>query len=919
MIKAGLNRPEERDPSNDILKKGQNGLSGFFHPASVAVVGATDKEGRVGCAVFRNLLANPSGISIIPVNPVRDNVSGVPAFPSISRIPGPVDLAIIITPASTVPGIIGECVEKGVSAAVILSAGFRETGEAGARIEQEVMEMARGKLRIIGPNCLGIMNPMLGLNATFAGDTAQPGNLAFLSQSGALCTAILDWSRKVGIGFSGFVSTGSMLDVGWGDLIDYFGDDPHTKAILIYMETIGDARSFLSAAREVALSKPIIVIKGGRTEEAAKAVSSHTGTLAGSDAVLDAAFRRVGVQRVDTIAELFYLAESLGQQPRPKGPKLTVVTNAGGPGVLSVDALISGGGSLAPLTPEMANALDAILPPHWSRNNPIDVIGDADPDRFAKAVAIAMDDPASDGVLAILTMQAMTDPTATAQKLADLGWRGDKPLLASWMGGASMEAGIKLLNNAGIPTFPFPDTAARIFNYMNAYQKNLRNLYETPQAPGREGDASARREAAAAILAGPWEAGRTTLTEWESKRLLQAYGIPVVDTAIARTEEQAVSCAQSFGYPVVLKLHSETLTHKTDVDGVILNLQDPTQVAQAFRAIQASVTAKAGKEHFQGVSVQPMIREKGYELILGGSVNPQFGPVILFGWGGTLVEVAADSSLALPPLNSNLARLLMERTRVYRALKGTRGKPPVNMAALQETLARFAQIMLDHPRIKEMDVNPFLVSDKVQIALDARVILHEREVDPADLPRPAIRPYPSQYTWEFTLANGRASLLRPIRPEDEPLMVKFHEGLSERTVMGRYSEKIQLDQRVAHDRLVRICFNDYDRSLALVAEMASTQPGQTEITAVGRMTKLKGGKTAEIAIVVEDRFQGQGLGRELVRRLLQTAADEGLEKVVAHILPTNNAMLAICRKLGFQMHSEERGRAILAEFKPGNP
>lgn len=912
-------RPAGRDPSNDVLSRSRTGLFRFFHPRRVAVVGATDKEGSVGRAVLQNLLKNPSRVPIVPVNPARDLVGGVKAYPSISRIPDPVDLAIIITPATSVPGVIEECVAAGIPTAVIISAGFRETGEAGARIEREVMEKARGKVRIIGPNCLGIMNPLLGLNATFAGDVARPGNLAFLSQSGALCTAILDWSLKVGIGFSGFVSTGSMLDVEWGDLIDYFGDDPHTKAILIYMETIGDARSFLSAAREVALSKPIIVIKGGRTEEAAKAVSSHTGTLAGSDAVLDAAFRRVGVQRVDTIAELFYLAESLGQQPRPKGSNLTVVTNAGGPGVLCVDALISGGGRLSPLTAESSRALDAVLPPHWSHNNPIDVIGDADPDRFAKAVGIALDDPASDGVLAILTMQAMTDPTVTAEKVAALGWRADKPLLASWMGGASMEPGIKLLNAAGIPTYPFPDTAAKIFNYMSAYQKNLRNLYETPRMPGKEGDAQARRDSAAAILAGPWEAGRSTLTEWESKRLLQAYGIPVVETEVAGSEDQAISLAEGFGYPVVLKLHSETLTHKTDVDGVILDLKDPTQVRMAFRSIRDSVAAKAGAEHFQGVSVQRMVRDRGYELILGGSVNPQFGPVVLFGWGGTLVEVAADSSLALPPLNTNLARLLMERTRVFKALLGTRGKPPVDMASLQETLVSFSQIMLDHPRIKEIDINPFLVSDKIQVALDARVILHGKDIPVEDLPRPSIRPYPSQYSWDFSLPDGRAVQMRPIRPEDEPLMVDFHGRLSERTVYNRYFETTRLDRRVAHDRMVRICFNDYDRSLALVAETEAIDGGLPGISAVARLTKMRGGRSAELAVLVEDRFQGQGLGKEMVRRLLQVAADEGVERVVAHILGTNQAMQNLCQGLGFELRFEEHGRAVLAEYRLGRP
>ncbi len=911
-----LVRIQSSDPSQDLLGNHRLSLDMLFHPQTVAVVGATDKAGSVGKAVFQNLLKNPSGIRILPINPARPFVGGVAAYPSLTAAPGPIDLAILITPAASMPGLISECVEKGILAVIIISAGFRETGEAGRKLELEIMARAKGKLRIVGPNCLGLMNPLIGLNATFAGDIAKPGNLAFLSQSGALCTAILDWSLKVNIGFSGFVSTGSMLDVGWGDLIDYFGEDPRTKAILLYMETIGDARAFLSAAREVALTKPIIVIKGGRTEEAAKAVSSHTGTLSGSDAVLDAAFERVGVQRVDSIAELFYLAESLSDQPRPKGNALTVVTNAGGPGVLCVDALIGGGGRLASLSEQTSKDLDAILPPHWSHNNPIDVIGDADSERFSGAVRLALDNPASDGVLAILTFQAMTDPTGTAAKLAAMARSSDKPLLASWMGGAGVEAGIAALNAAGIPTFPFPDTAARIFNYMAEYQSNLRNLYETPMPPAGGTDAEGSKAVAAAILDASWDEGRSTLTEFESKQVLKAYGIPVVETSVARNMEEALRQAEGYGYPVVLKLHSKTLTHKSDVDGVKLNIQDGEEVKAAFRAIETSVTQKAGKEHFQGVSVQRMIKESGFELILGGNVNSQFGPVMLFGWGGTMVEILGDRSLALPPLNTNLARLMMEGTKVYKALQGTRGKQAVDLAALKEVLVRFSHIMLENPRIKEIDVNPFLVSDKVQMALDARVILHGRETPIAELPRPAIRPYPTRYVGAFVMQNGIPAQMRPIRPEDEPMVARFHARLSERTVYDRYLQPIKLDERVAHERLVRICFNDYDRSIALVAQVSAAKDAQPEIAAIARLTKTRGETSAELSVVVEDVSQGLGLGKELVRRLLRIAADEGLEKVVAYILPENQVMQGLCTSLGFELRLDDRNKFMVAEYKP---
>jgi acetyltransferase len=538
-----------------------------------------------------------------------------------------------------VPGLIKECVAAGVKGAVIISAGFKEVGPAGVELERQVLEEARkGGMRLIGPNCLGVMNPANGLNATFATTIARPGNVGFISQSGALCTAILDWSLRENVGFSSFVSIGSMLDVDWGDLIYYLGDDPNTKSIVIYMESIGDARSFLSAAREVALTKPIIVIKVGRTEAAAKAAASHTGSLTGSDEVLQAAFRRVGVLRVETIAELFHMAEVLAKQPRTQGPRLTLVTNAGGPGVLATDMLISSGGTLAEPSAETIAQLNTFLPAAWSHNNPIDILGDAGPDRYAKAVKIAAEDPASDGLLVILTPQAMTDPTATAEELKPYAKLPGKPLLACWMGGQEVEKGEDILNKAGIPTYKYPDTAARAFYYMWRYTLSLRALYETPALMADQADASAKTKAEAIIQVAR-KAGRTILTEFESKQLLSAYGIPTVDTRIATTEDMAVKLAGEIGYPIVIKLYSETITHKTDVGGVQLNLKNAVAVRKAYKAIEAAVTKHAGKEHFLGVTVQPMISLDGYELIIGSSLDAQFGPVLLFGTGGQLVEV----------------------------------------------------------------------------------------------------------------------------------------------------------------------------------------------------------------------------------------------------------------------------------------
>src|SRR5579862_1557077 len=506
-------------------------LEVFFRPRSVAVIGATDRQGHVGRSVLWNLISSPFGGTVYPVSLKKNSVLGIKAYPSVRNLPESPELAVIVTPAETVPGIIEECALAGVKGAVVISAGFREAGRRGLELEREILAAARpSKMRIVGPNCLGVMCPVSGLNATFAHTLARPGSVAFVSQSGAICTAILDWSLREQIGFSAFISAGSMLDVGWGNLIDYLGDDPHTRSIVIYMESIGDARSFLSAAREVALNKPIIVIKAGRTAQAAKAAASHTGSMAGSDDVLEAAFRRVGVLRVNSIADIFYMTEVLAHQPRPKGPKLAIVTNAGGPGVIATDALLTLGGELADISTATIEALDKVLPPHWSHNNPVDIIGDAGPERFEQAVEIVAADPDVDGLLVIMTPQGMTNPTLIAEKLQRFSKLGSKPILASWMGGQEAAQGEAVLNRAGIPTFPFPDTAVRAFQYMWKYSYNLRGLYETPVLTN-SGDI--HPQAAARVIEGVRSAGRTLLTEFESKQVLEAYGIPSVETRLA--------------------------------------------------------------------------------------------------------------------------------------------------------------------------------------------------------------------------------------------------------------------------------------------------------------------------------------------------------------------------------------------------
>jgi acetyltransferase len=906
------------DLAHDFLRQERGPLDVFFAPKTVAVVGATEAAGSVGRTILWNLISSPFGGTVFPVNPKRPSVLGIKAYKTLAEVPAKVDLAVIVTPATAVPGIVGQCADLGIPGAVIISAGFREVGPEGAELELRTLaEARRGRMRLIGPNCLGVMSPLSGLNATFASAMARPGNVAFLSQSGALLTAILDWSLSIQLGFSAFVSLGTMLDVGWGDLIDHFGDDPRTRSIVLYMESIGDdARGFLSAAREVALTKPIIVIKAGRTEAAARAAASHTGALTGSDEVLDAAFRRAGVLRVSQIGDLFDMAEVLGKQPRPRGPRLAVVTNAGGPGVLATDTLITHGGELATLSEETRQKLDQLLPPAWSHANPIDVLGDADPARYASALEIAAADPGNDGLLVVLTPQDMTDPTLTAQALTRYAKLRDKPVLASWMGGAGVAAGVDILNRANIPTFDFPDAAARAFCYMWRSSYELRALYETVAPLHAEREENRLR--AAAILEAVRSDGRTLLDEVESKRLLASYGIPVSDTRPAATADEARALATALGFPVAVKLLSHTLTHKTDVGGVKLGLESADAVARAFDAIRASVRERAGAEHFLGVTVQPMARLSGaYELILGASLDPQFGPVLLFGAGGQLVEVFRDRALALPPLNRTLARRVMERTRIFRALSGVRGRKSVPLEELEELLVRFSDLIVEQPWIKELDVNPLLASSDGLLAVDARVVLHDPATREADLPVPAIRPYPIQYARPHRLRDGTELMIRPIRPEDEGMLVAFHRTLSETSVRQRYLAPLQLDQRTTHERLIRVCFSDYDRDIALVVE--HTPPGgAAEIVAVGRLSRRStSASDAEFALLVADAWQRRGLGSELLRRIVDIARAERIPRVTATMLPDNTGMIRIASNLGFTVRRAPDGVESTAELVIG--
>lgn len=877
-------------------------LNPIFHPKTVALIGATEKPASVGRTILRNLLDRPFGGTIFPVNPKRSNVLGVRCYPSVAAIGEPVDLAVVVTPAVTVPGVLEECAEAGVRGAIVISAGFAEHGEQGRELEEHIRHViASGKLRVIGPNCLGIMNPRTGFNATFAQSNALPGNLAFLSQSGALCTAILDWSRRENVGFSGFVSVGSMVDVSWGDLIYHFGDDPYTSSILLYMESIGDARSFLSAAREVALQKPIIVIKPGRTEAARQAAASHTGAITGSDEVFEAAFRRAGVLRVNSISELFDMAEVLGKQPRPKGPRLAVVTNAGGAGVLATDALLTQGGQLAQLAPDTQRKLNEFLPPSWSHGNPVDTLGDCGPEDYAKAVEIVADDPNTDAVLSVLAPQGMTDPDKSARLMSKVAEGVTKPLIASWMGGDVMQVASTLLNAARVPTFDYPDAAARAFAYMWKYSSNLQALYETPVFTGALPVNGPRR--VAEVIAAANRENRTILSEHESKSILEAYDIPTSSTRVALTPNEAISAAEEIGYPVVVKLHSKTVTHKSDRGGVKLNLTDAHAVLMAFEEIRSAFQPERG---FDGVTVQPMVALAGSELILGSSTDSQFGPVLVFGLGGQLVEVLRDRAHALPPLTTTLARRTMEGTNIFHALKGGRGKRPVDLAKLEELLVRFSELVIENPRIADIEINPLLAGPDGMIALDARVILHPASIPDRKLPRSAIRSYPAQYASTFAGRDRTKFNIRPIRPDDEPMMVEFHRHLSERSVYYRYFSPLELSFRTSHERLTPRCFVDFDRELALVAEHVD-ENGRSSIVGVARLMREHSGDSAEIAFVVSDKFQRRGLGSYLLQQTIAIAKQEGISSIHAVVLYENSGMQNLFQRAGFNFSEPEAG------------
>ncbi len=874
-------------------------LHTLFNPKSIAVIGASDTPGRVGYSLFRNLTTTGFSGTVYPVNPNRDLVQGRKAYPNIAAIPERVDLAVIATRASTVPDMVNECIASGALSAVVISSGFSEAGTEGNRLVEQIRgSVESSNMALLGPNCLGFIRPQLNLNASFSRKMPHKGGVAFISQSGALCSAVLDWSVKEHVGFSYFVSVGEMVDIGFHDLIDYFGSDPDTKAILIYMETLTQARSFMSAARSFARTKPIIVLKVGRSQEGAKAALFHTGSITGNNQIFDAVFRRAGVLRVGSIAELFDCAKNLSMQRRPAGNRLAIITNAGGPGVIATDALIDQKGNLADLSAETMQTLNANLPAFWSRGNPIDMLADADPRRYSMALKACLRDPNVDGILAILTPQAMTDAAATARALVEITQKGYKTILASFMGEDDVAEGRRILAQGKIPAYEKPEDAVRSFMNMVEYQRNLRLLSETPATIPHAftPNTAANREIISAIAS----SGRVVLTAPEVKEILTNYDIPVPKGGLVKNVREAKALAANIGFPVVMKIVSPDIIYERHVGGFISDIQTEEEIEPAFERIMDAVRSQAPEAQIFGIYVEEMI-EKRYELLIGSKKDPIFGPIIVFGMGGVAVDVFKDTNIGIPPLNMSLALQLIDGTRISTLLKGYRGTAAVDVAAIQFLLYKFAYLIMDFPEISEMDLNPFAVDERGGIVLDAKIILDENVVGKIVKPfsHMVICPYPKEYERTVLIRRGRSVLLRPIRPEDEPMQEEMFKTFSAETKRFRFFGPI----KESHEMLTRYSQIDYDREMAIIAEL--TEEGRKKMAGVVRLIADPYNETAEYAIVVADPWQRQGLGTVMTHYILEIARNRGIKKVYAYLLEDNVKMLDLFLKFRFTTRKEE--------------
>ncbi|MCB0632498.1 MAG: bifunctional acetate--CoA ligase family protein/GNAT family N-acetyltransferase [Saprospiraceae bacterium] len=875
-------------------------LEKIFQPKAIAAIGASDKEGSVGNALIKNLLQGTYEGEIYPVNPGHDTIQGLKSYSSVGEIPAQIDLAVIATPAKIVPRLVEECGRAGVGGLVILSAGFAEAGEEGKAMYDDILKKAhKYNMRVIGPNCLGFISPTIGLNASFAADMALPGKIAFISQSGALCTGILDWSLDQNVGFSHFVSIGSMVDVGFADLIDYFGTDPNTSSILIYMESLKDARRFMSAARAFARNKPIILLKSGKSEAGAKASMSHTGSLAGNDLAFQAAFRRAGIVQVETIRQLFHMAQALSMQPLPKGNRLAIVTNAGGPGVLATDYLMEHDGRLAELAPATMERLNAVLPAHWSHNNPVDVLGDAGAEKYQAAIQACEKDPSVDGILVILTPQEVTDPVSIAKGLATMKHR--KPIFACWMGEKEVREGREILEVGKIPHYRFPESAVAVFLKMYRYSRNLDLIYETP--PDIPASLNFDPESARKLVRNILDSGREQLTELEAKELLSYYNIETPPGKVLQTAATAADYAAEVGFPVVMKIASPDIGHKTEVGGVMLHLNSKESVRDAFEKIMTNSQKHCPDARIEGIRVEKMV-DKRYELLVGGKKDPILGPMVVFGTGGVLVELYKDTSMGVPPLNMALAQRIIENTKVHKLLQGYRGMPAVDMEAVQFLLVKFGYMLMDLPEISEIDINPYAIDETGGMALDAHVVLDKAVVrnEANAFEHLIISPYPTHYERQFRMKDGRVAHLRAIRPEDEPVERAMFDVVSEQSLYYRF---FSYTFDVSHQSLVRYTQIDYDREMAIIALVE--EDGQQKMAGVVRIISDAWNETAEYAILVADPWQHQGLGSALTDYILEISRERGIKKLFAEVLNVNDVMSHMLKKRGFEVSKRHPG------------
>jgi acetyltransferase len=878
-------------------------LNSIFKPKRIALIGVSDNPNSVGGITLRNLVGGGFNGVVYPVNPKREAVFGIPCYPDVKSLPKTPDLAVIMTAAKFVPGIIRECGEAGIHGVIIMSAGFKESGEEGRILEDQVKtEKAKfSDMRVIGPNCLGILVPGLNMNVSFANGMPKKGHVAFISQSGALCTSVLDWAYDSNIGFSYFVSIGNSMDVNFGDLIDYFGQDPNTKSIVLYVESLANARTFMSAARAFSRGKPIIVYKSGRFPESAAAAASHTGAMASEDSIYDAVFRRAGLARVFDFGNIFEFTDLVGRRRIPKGNRLAIVTNAGGPGVMATDSLISMGGKLVELSEKTIQRLNEYLPPFWSHGNPIDVLGDATPERFAGATEIVLEDENVDAVLVLLTPQAMTAPTETATAISQLAAKTTKSIMAGWLGGASMREGIQIFNQAGISSFTAPEQAIRAFMTLSNYSENQEMLYETPKEVPVSFQYD-RLELRKKYLKDIFPKAKI-LNEDDSKMLVNDYGIKTTHPQPAATEDEAVAIARKKGYPVVMKIYSPDITHKSDVGGVALNIKDDEMVRATFRNMVKTAAEKRPDARIDGVTIQIMVNTKeGVELIVGTKKDPVFGTVMLVGMGGVTAELFKDKRLEFPPLNEQLAHQMLKSLTIYPLLKGYRGDTPKNIDKLIEALIRMSYLAADYPEIAELDINPLVVTPTDVIALDARIVVDEEIMKKPvkEYSHLILRPYPESLIKKATLRDGSEILLRPIKPEDEPLWVELLASCSKESIYHRFRYDFYFD---SHDIASQYCFIDYDREIAIVAEVE--EEGKKKLIGVGRLIADPDVEVMEYAILITDAWQKKELGFTLTNYCMEIAKTRGVKILAAETTKDNKPMISVFRKLNFKIRFNE--------------